>query len=110
MDAVKFLKEQERLCASFPFEIEIQCKGCPLLGEHLECKMNTPKAVAIVEKWSKEHPRKTRLDDFESKYPGAKYVCGIPSFCCSDLGYCDCKDICTADCEKCWNTPLEDYE
>ena len=118
MDAVKFIKEKDRMCHSYEDKFHFRCNECSLSsvknGYHSSCQsfiVNHPeKAIEIIEKWSEEHPKKTRLDDFERKYPDAKYVCGIPSFCCSDLGYCDCKDTCTADCEKCWNTPLEDYE
>lgn len=58
MDAIKFLKEKKRMCDSY-----INCDGCGF-GKVPKCNHteddNPKKAVAIVEKWSKEHPIKTR--------------------------------------------------
>lgn len=58
MDAVKYLRERERMCGSY-----IDCIGCPL--DNIGCALDNQrvrieesypeKAVAIVEKWSKEH-------------------------------------------------------
>lgn len=54
MDAVKFLKECNRICAT------VDCLDCPLHDEHI-CmhgieEGEEEKAVSIVEQWSKEHP------------------------------------------------------
>ena len=69
-------------------------------------------AVEIVEKWSKEHPQKTILEDFLEKYPNAALNDkGIPySICTRILGY---KTIYCSDddamesCIECWNQPME---
>lgn len=60
MDAIKFIKEQTRMCESFG----TTCVGCPMHPSakkaRYDCrtfiKTGTEQAVAIVEKWSKEHP------------------------------------------------------
>lgn len=116
MDAVKFIKEKLRMCSKFE-----ECKNCELYCSRnktgMDCTTYTneyPKeAVAIVEKWSQEHPQKTMLQDFLEKYPKAKLEeNGTPSFCPEDLGYCEevyC-DINSLDCTKCWNRPLEEGE
>lgn len=72
MDALEFLKERKRMCASYP-----SCKGCPLddskcvidstLSDDEDCK----RIVATVEQWSKEHPRKTRQSVFLEQCPDA---------------------------------------
>lgn len=64
--------------------------------------------VERVEQWSKEHPQRTRLQDFREKYPNALlYYDGTPKPCCSDLGYCkECPEVTT--CEECWNMPVEE--
>ena len=55
MDAVRFVKEFRRMCASFGD----YCTGCPLYtkAEPLDCAeiqgRFLPQAVAIVEKWAK---------------------------------------------------------
>ena len=71
MDAAKYLKERIRMCSS------LNCLECPLCAENNEMKVNcqeaeknhTEKAVAIVEKWSAEHPAKTRKSEFLKVYP-----------------------------------------
>lgn len=60
---------------------------------------------------SKEHPQRTRLQDFLGKYPNAQ-MCesGLPSACCMSLGYCKSCDDQEIDCEACWNMPVEEDE
>lgn len=56
MDAMEFIRERNRMCKAFP-----SCKGCPACdfdgcgSVHLNEGI-----IPIVEKWAKEHPRKTR--------------------------------------------------
>ena len=114
MDAVKFLKEQERLCDSNGGN----CEDCPLeqqpcLGLNVEAE----ELVSIVEKWSAEHPVKTRLMDFSEKYPKAIDEDGLPVIWYPiSLGYCDydrCGDCPHGDMsqdqrKQCWNLPLEE--
>ena len=54
MDALKFFKEKERLCDSYT-----GCETCPLNGYVCDFGDNPEKSVAIVEQWSKEHPKMT---------------------------------------------------
>lgn len=117
MNAVKFLEEMGRICA------EHTCSECPL--DSFSC-MGTSKVdnveefVEIVKKWSAEHPRKTRLQDFLEKYPDAPLYEDdegkFPMLCPSVLGYCGngsgfpCGK-CPYDEEPetfCWNLPLEE--
>lgn len=73
MDAVKFIEERKRMCKSFGET----CKGCPgfdIYEEALclvdrESTLNAAAQIAIVEKWSDEHPYKTRQDVFLEQYP-----------------------------------------
>ncbi len=78
------------------------------------------KAIAIVQKWSDEHPQKTFLSEFLKHYPNAQLDSdGVPDgICLATLGLCeDCAKIdengnaiskrdCT--CMDCWNTPIEE--
>lgn len=107
MDAVKFLKEKERMCNYY----NRKCKnGCPIDGD-FPCDfmilMNPNDIVNKVEQWSKEHPRKTRLQDFLEKYPNALMDdVGEPDACSASLGYCkNCDGY--NNCKDCWNTPME---
>lgn len=130
MDAVEFLKEKKRMCDSVT-----DCKHCPIgwmflpqytIGNyplsggdsHLCCdnycfeSKDKNSLVQKVEQWSKEHPRKTRLQDFLEKYPKAPISSkGVPTrFCPQDIGY-KCKYECNHHGKtppECWNEPVED--
>ena len=75
MDAIKFLKEKKRMCT-----LNVGCLNCPIgiqnnkSGEPCrDFEKNHPEdAVAIVEKWSAEHPIKTRQREFLKLFPNAK--------------------------------------
>ena len=55
MDAVKFIKERNRMCQSLH-----SCDKCPLVAmpcKNIECMTNKiEEIVSIIEEWSKEHP------------------------------------------------------
>ena len=113
MDAVKFLKEIKRMCDSF----DDNCAGCEIHRQNLSLYCSTyikkypEQAVAIVEKWAKEHPRETRKDDFFEKFPHAKKMSdGIPEVCAAKVGYLrECPHPNVEDfCKECWNTPIEE--
>lgn len=112
MDALKFLEEFDRMCNRY---VKNYCKGCPR-AESPDCgvdemnKEERAKLISDVEQWSKEHPLRTRLQDFREKYPNALlYYDGTPKPCCSDLGYCkECPEVTT--CEECWNMLVEEDE
>lgn len=109
MDAIKFLMEYNRMHQIYYTD----CENCPRYKEGCSListsKPYLEKLISDVEKWSKEHPQKTRQQDFLEKFPKAETDDnGIPNFCCAKLGYtCDCLKT---DCCECWNTPLEDDE
>lgn len=112
MDALKFVKEFKRMCHTYT---ETMCKGCPR-EKCLKCEIEELSDTGIkelindVEKWSKEHPLRTRLQDFQKKYPNASMEpYGTPAICCIDLGYCknDCA-LFKGNCVDCWNMPVED--
>lgn len=110
MDAVKILLEFDRMCRSCQ-----GCAGCPAIAVcdcSEESKEELKQLVGIVEKRSKDHPQKTRLDDFKEKYPNALMKQGdCPRSCAKDLGYCEkclCINGLICDCKECWNTPMEE--
>ena len=123
MDTVEFVLERKRMCES-NYDRETECKYCVAYdscGDRTKCKalmLNDTNiktktdfmiAVSIVGKWSKEHPRKTRAQDFFDKYPNApKSNHDVPSVCAAALGYREfCKMGCEEiDCKKCWNEPV----
>ena len=74
MDAVKFLKEFNRMCKMYT-----DCAGCPFEG-HLYCTENPAwhtdatyeSAVDFLEQWLAEHPAKTRQSEFLKLFPNAQ--------------------------------------
>lgn len=86
MDAVEFLEEQYRMCEA----LNSHCEECGLsyvnnktdhvCGDFI--KRHPEEAVSIIEKWSKEHPRKTRQSELLKMFPRASMTPdGIIAFC-----------------------------
>lgn len=79
MDAMKFIEERNRMCDSFE-----TCGMCPAFEfsySELRKIQQNPTIVSIVERWSKENPRKTRQDVFLEQYPEASCVDNILVSC-----------------------------
>lgn len=114
MDAVKYLKTKQRMCAAHRRE----CKHCPLSldnnGTELNCYIfqehRPEEAVAIVEKWASEHPAKTRQSEFLKMFPNApcEPYCGIDinpcdiddRYGCGDKYEHNCRGVGCDDCRK----------
>ena len=87
MDALKFIKERNRMCDYYTKNDCINgCADCP------ECdfacnviRYVTPEYISDVEKWSQEHPRKTRQIEFLEMFPTAR------------MDDVDVLDVCPAD-------------
>lgn len=114
MDVVKFIEERNRMCESFDDSCEEcpafdACKDDPCCAVRNMSTLDAAEQVAIVEKWSAEHPkkrRKTRQDVFLEKYPEARLdAYGILRICPVDISaeyrdkggeclllYSDCRD------------------
>lgn len=100
---------------------KLDCSDCPLSssnnGTGISCtnlEMSYPeKAIAIVQKWSDEHPQKTYLSEFLKHYPNVKLLGdGTPKCLCPhQLGLKDIDD-CRKHytCAECWNQPIEESE
>ena len=78
MDALEFIKERNRMCRSFGGS----CNGCPA-DKNICCSAFAwqEELVAVVEKWSKENPRKTRQSLLLEQYPSAQSVDGVIMIC-----------------------------
>lgn len=80
MDAVKFIKEEHRMCLNYKTPSKNCCLDCPCYSMNNATneicikfrKTNPEKYVAIVEKWSAEHPIKTRQSELLKMFPNAK--------------------------------------
>ena len=115
MDAVEFLKEAKRYCE--------WCKNTTQDGKKRLCdvcyfeKLNDifnlhpmayGKFVETVEQWAKEHPVKTRQDEFFKQWPDAEIgYDGLPTVAPCQLNIellqCDSQDDCEGRgvCGKC---------
>lgn len=110
MEAIEFIKAYRRLCNQY---IDKSCEGCPFTP--MECGVDNLDAVPerlvkVTEEWAKEHPVKTRMEDFFEKYPNApKNEMGIPKCCVESFGYpvhSQCYQG-TYNCKECWSRPIE---
>lgn len=98
---------------------KLDCADCLLSaknnGTGVTCMdlemLNPEKAIAIVQKWSDEHPQKTYLSEFLKNYPNAPLVHdGTPEICLRKLGLTDIKTCRVGGCVECWNQPIEESE
>ena len=77
MDVVEFFSEFRRMCKSAS-----DCTKCEYHGDKCDNAIELfEKTVAVVEKWSQEHPRKTRQDVFMAHYPDAALDNGVLRVC-----------------------------
>lgn len=100
-------------CGDCPLRSDVSIQHDKYCSLHWYDKEHTSKIVDVVERWSKENPEKTILQDFLEKYPNAPISeLGIPENVCPHmLGYKKSESKCIPDeyfCKKCWNKPLEE--
>lgn len=110
MDAVKFIREHERMCKA-----QSSCEHCPANGNCIKqsffprCPSNIRSEVKLVERWAAEHRQETRLSKLLRQYPKAKAECIKEYYSCpAYLGYsCPSPKV---RCKDCWDTPIEEEE
>lgn len=116
MDAVKFIKERDRMCRFYHHAGD--CYQCPAKDcecSALEGMVDDDNIVTIVEEWSAAHPRKTRQSVFLKQYPnavldkdGVLRIC--PSFVGGDVSE-KYRCLCSTDCGACrrefWTQEVE---
>lgn len=100
------------------YACKLNCADCPLShlnngsGDTMLCSdfetCYPEKAIAIVQKWSDEHPQKTYLSKLLEHIPNVSLEDdGTPNFCPYRLGLMsidDCRN--DGNCVKCWNQPI----
>lgn len=126
MDAIKFLKERQRMfkmagggttglhCA------DVNCRKCAFhIKEEPSCLEDLQDyegMEAAIEEWSAKHPRKTCKQDFVEKFPNAPLdkEDNAPIICPYEVGYFSydnrlCGGIENGDniCRDCWNREME---
>ena len=111
MDALEFLRERKRMCESYE-----DCCGCsienkPCIISRVTSDESCKRIVDVVEKWSKEHPRKTRQSMFLEMFPNASIISnGILGICPKSLdkdrecfysaNFCNNRHVDCIDCRK----------
>lgn len=117
MDAVEYLKEKARMTQL----CKIGCSNCELSSlkhsGYNDCLVfelaNPEEAVAIIEKWSAEHPVKTRQSEFLKRFPNAKVNNRILQVCPRKIDTCslseeECRHRKCSDCyETYWLAEVE---
>lgn len=114
MDAVEYFKTLDRMCHCECLKCEFRkvrsgIETCPVWQ-----KTHPEEAVAIVEKWAKEHPVKTRQSEFLKHYPDARIsahgclnVCPIDVFSDADINCCNAQPC--FECKKAfWLAEVDD--
>lgn len=109
MDAVKFIKERDRMCKSYYDAEKGHCSdGCP--AHDVQCtdldnlSTDAEELVARVEEWSVAHPRKTRQDVFLEQWPNAELDCqGVIA-----VDPCDVDKTMHGEDGDCYNDKCED--
>ena len=107
MDAVKFIKERDRMCRFYHHAGD--CYQCPAKDcecSALEGMVDDDNIVTILEEWSAAHPRKTRQSVFLEQYPQSQmndsYGCLMlcPKYISTDYRekYVNCADRGCIDC------------
>lgn len=115
-----YFAERRRMTMTAKYGIcKLDCSDCPLSisnnGTGISCshfETGYPEeAIAIMQKWSDEHPPKTYLSEFLKNYPNAPLGDGgTPTGICPYelglMGVDDCRK--DGNCVKCWNQPIEE--
>lgn len=103
-----YLKEKYRMCGTF------RCYDCDFRKDNIDCKefqrKNILRAIDIVQKWSDEHPLKTRFDDFKEKMPKANFDYIHANVSPSLFGYCKNCTPCRIGLKtpsRCWDEPID---
>lgn len=120
---INYLAEKARMTKKDKLgRCKLHCGECLLnnknngTSENLLCgafeAIYPEKAIAIVQKWSDEHPRETYLSEFLKNYPNAQLKDdGTPvGICPHHLGLINKEDCKNRNCVECWNQPIEDGE
>lgn len=113
MDAVKFVKTLGRMCDAEGIKCEFWKRRSRWESCNAWQKNHPEEAVAIVEKWAKEHHVKTRQSEFLKHYPGALILAhGCLNACPMDV-FSDADINCNAqpciECKKAfWLAEVED--
>lgn len=73
MNVAEFFSEFRRMCKS-----SSDCAKCQYHGDKCDNAIELfEKTVAVVELWSREHPRKTRQSEFLEQWPETTLVDGV---------------------------------
>lgn len=106
MDALKFIEERNRMCDYYTKNDGADgCADCPECDSACNVvRYVTPEYISDVEKWSQEHPRKTRQAVFLEQWPEAALdEYGVLQPCPADISaaYRDTDGACKIQGKRC---------
>lgn len=119
-----YFNEKQRMTKRYKYGgCQIECTDCPLSSlnndatDKMTCRefetLCPEQAIAIVQRWSDEHPQKTYLTELLKIFPNTPLKDdGTPKgICLYELGATSL-DNCEVDnaCAKCWNQPIKNNE
>lgn len=103
----EFLREWDRMCSA------LKCADCPAgstnNGHACLCEILRNKysedAIAIVQKWSDEHPALTWEGKLKELLPNGPIAQLTDEYCPFHLfgDHAPCRDSCKTSCVECWN-------
>lgn len=93
------IKDLKRMC-----DFHSYCSKCELFDPSHSCEVCfLPDNIdEIVDKWVKEHPLKTYMQDFYEKFPNAYKENDRPTVCRAHI-YGEEPNCFKIDCKECWN-------
>ena len=93
------IKDLKRMC-----EFHSYCSKCELNELFNSCgaRFLPDNVDEIIDKWVKEHPLKTYMQDFYEKFPNAYKENDRPTVCRTHI-YGEEPNCFKIDCKECWN-------
>ena len=122
MDAVEFLKKLKRMCDKNRDSCHGSCYACEIFAKKVEKAISCSsfiqdypeEAIAIIEKWSTEHPTKTRKSEFLKLFPNVPVDDnGVPFIMPCNIEYeakkeCERHSECGTCREEFWLAEMDD--
>ena len=106
----EFLREWERMCGQKCDDCPIKAIKSPVVPCVAYIGENPDKTVAIVQKWSDEHPVMTWMSKLVEKFPNAEKISMITGACPGwvfgtgpNMHRTGCDGRRERRCEECWN-------
>ena len=103
MDAVEFIKDFSRFCSSG------SCVGCLFEEKYEMNERDAEQVYNTVEKWKKEHTKKTYFSVYKEKFPNSVDRPWMENVCIRTLYGDNVEKNCGfMNCDECWNGEVKE--